>query len=85
MTIEQIERFINGDQSGASRIALKARTIEGMFIKAPDFLELRKKNFWRVVAISRLEEYQRSKDVNLSRIFNGQEIVKLVSVSKEKV
>ena len=77
MTVEQIERFIGADTDPYSRIFLKARTIEGIFIKAPDFLELKKKNFWRIVSINKMQEYQRSKDINLSRIFNGQEFIKL--------
>jgi len=79
MTIEQIERFIGTDADRSSRIVLKARIVEGVFIKAPDFLELKKKNFWRIVTASKMEEYTQSKDLNLSRIFNGQEIIKLAS------
>lgn len=81
MTIEQIERFIGTGPDCFSKVILKARTVEGIFIKAPDFSELKKKNFWRIVSVNRIEEYQRSKDVNLSRIFNGQEFVKLSSKS----
>ena len=79
MTIEQIERFIGTGKDSSSKIFLKARTVEGIFIKAPDFLELKKKNFWRIVSVNKLQEYQESKDINLSRIFNGQEFIKLSS------
>jgi len=79
MTIEQIERFINKEPDCLSRISLKARTVEGIFIKASDFLELRKKNFWRIVNINNVNNYQDSKDLSLSRIFNGQEFVKISS------
>lgn len=79
MTIEQIERFIGNEPDGSSKIFLKARTVEGIFIKAPDFLELKKKNFWRIVTINKMQEYQKSKDLSLSRIFNGQEFTKLSS------
>lgn len=79
MTIEQIDRSINRDPDSLSKIFLKARTVEGIFIKASDFLELRKKNFWRVVNITKVSEYQDSKDLSLSRIFNGQEFVKISS------
>lgn len=79
MTIEQIERFIGTEPDGFSKIALKARIIEGIFIKAPDFEELKKKNFWRIVTVNKLQEYQKSQDINLSRIFNGQEIVKIAA------
>jgi hypothetical protein len=79
MTIEQIERYIGTDPDSFSRIFLKARTVEGIFIKASDFLELKKKNFWRIVTVSNMEEYRKSNDLSLSRIFNGQEFVKLSS------
>ena len=79
MTVEQIERFIGTEPDSFTKIILKARTIEGIFIKAPDFLELKKKNFWRVVSANRMQEYEGSKDINLSRIFNGQEFIKLSS------
>ena len=79
MTVEQIERFIGNEPDSFSKIILKARTVEGIFIKAPDFLELKKKNFWRIVTINKLQEYQNSKDISLSRIFNGQEFIKLSS------
>ncbi|HVV05181.1 MAG TPA: hypothetical protein VG605_11950 [Puia sp.] len=79
MTIEQIERIISSESDNFSKIVLKARTVEGVFIKAPDFLELKKKNFWRIVTVNKMEEYRRSKDLNLSRIFNGQEFIKIAS------
>lgn len=79
MTIEQIERFIDSESDNCSKIVLKARTVEGIFIKAPDFLELKKKNFWRIVTVNKMEEYGQSKDLNLSRIFNGQEFIKIAS------
>jgi hypothetical protein len=79
MTIEQIERFIVTEPHTFSRIVLKARTVEGIFIKGPDFLDLKKKNFWRIVTVNRMEEYGQSKDLNLSRIYNGQEFVKMAS------
>lgn len=79
MTIEQIERFVGSDTNRFSKITLKARIVEGVFIKAPDFLELKKKNFWRIVTIGKMEDYTQSKDLNLSRIFNGQEFIKIAS------
>jgi len=82
MTIEQIERFITenkADQSvEPSKISFKTRnTVEGIFIKAPDYMELKKKNFWRVVSAKHLDDYRKSKDSNLSRIFNGSEFTRL--------
>jgi len=79
MTIEQIDRFLDADPNCFSKILLKVRTVEGIFIKAPDFAELKKKNFWRIVTANKMDEYRRSKDLSLSRIFNGQEFVRLSS------
>jgi len=42
-----------------------------------DFKELKSKNLWRIVNESSFEAYKQSKDVNLSRIYNGIEITKL--------
>ena len=77
MTIEKIDRFIESEKNAFSKIFLKARTVEGIFIKGPDYLELKKKNFWRIVTAKNMQEYHRSKDINLSRIFNGNEFIKL--------
>ncbi|HET6252937.1 MAG TPA: short-chain dehydrogenase [Puia sp.] len=81
MTVEQIEHFLDDnpiEKNRTSRVFFKARnTFEGLFIQAPDYMELKKKNFWRLVSASRMEEYRQSKDINLSRIFNGNEFTKL--------
>jgi hypothetical protein len=89
MTAEQIEHYLDDnpfDSNRSSRVSFKARNpFEGMFIKASDYPELRKKNFWRMVAASRMEEYRQSKDLNLSRIFNGDSFTKLaVNTEKER-
>lgn len=81
MTIEQIEKFIansKDDLKEPAKIFFKTRgTVEGVFIKTPDYSELKRKNFWRIVSAKNLEDYMRSKDMGLSRIFNGAEFTKL--------
>ncbi|MDO6432804.1 short-chain dehydrogenase [Flavitalea sp. BT771] len=81
MTIEQIEKFIAGnkeDLKEPAKIFFKTRgTVEGIFIRTSDFLELKKKNFWRIVSSKNLTDYKESKDINLSRIFNGAEFTRL--------
>ncbi len=80
MTNEQIEKFVlqkHLDKS-AVQISFKARqSITGMFIKTADYAELKSKNLWRIVNGSSLDEYNKSKDLNLCRIFNGVEITRL--------
>jgi hypothetical protein len=81
MTIEQIEKFIAGnkeDLKEPAKIFFKTRgTVEGIFIRTSDFVELKKKNFWRIVSSKNLQDYKESKDINLSRIFNGAEFTRL--------
>jgi hypothetical protein len=81
MTIEQIEKFLGGNKEyleGPAKIFFKTRdTIEGFFIRTPDFMELKQKNFWRIVSLKNSDDYKKSKDINLSRIFNGAEFTKL--------
>jgi hypothetical protein len=40
-------------------------------------MELKRKNFWRIVSVKNLDDYRSSNDVNLSRIFNGAEFTRL--------
>jgi|SRR5580658_6837927 hypothetical protein len=88
MTTEQIEYFLDNNRSNSNRPSLvffkKRNTFEGVFIQAPDYTELKKKNFWRIVAATRIDEYRQSKDINLSRIFNGSEFTKLSAATLEK-
>jgi hypothetical protein len=81
MTIEQIEKFFQNTSTNVSdpiKIQFKTRgTVEGVFVRAQDFSELRGKNFWRIVTLKYLDEYKSSKDMNFSRIFNGAEFTKL--------
>ena len=80
MTSEQIEKFLETEFIDAKPVAIrfKARqAIKGLFIKTKDFSELKGKNLWRIVNESKLEQYEKSKDADLARIFNGAEFVKL--------
>lgn len=55
-------------------------TITGIFIKGNDYNELRTKNFWRIVTNSNIEQWKKTKDINLTRLFNGMEFTKLSEV-----
>jgi hypothetical protein len=58
------------------------RAIMGIFIKTADYTYLKSKNLWRIVGESSIEEYKKSKDVNLARIFNGTEMTRLGLVTQ---
>jgi hypothetical protein len=80
MTNEQIEKFLSSDMKANSlvRISFKTRnSIVGIFIQTPDFDELKSKNFWRIVSESNFEQWKKSKDFSLCRMFNGAEFTKL--------
>jgi hypothetical protein len=81
MTNEQIEKFLQPQFLDKTCIQISFKTrqgIKGIFIKLKDFPDLKSKNLWRIVSESRMEEYSKSKDANLARIFNGSEMTRLV-------
>lgn len=80
MTNEQIEKVMDNNHLDKSTVTIyfKTRsTIKGIFIKTPDYAELKTKNLWRIVSESKLEEYKTTKDTGLARIFNGTEFTRL--------
>ncbi len=80
MTNEEINKFIQKKHPVDSmvRINFKARKpIKGMFIQTKDFDELSKKNIWRIVSERYFDSYQQSKDLGLTRLFNGTEFTRL--------
>jgi hypothetical protein len=85
MTNDQIEKFLQdkNPDNNPVRIGFKTRKpFIGIFIKTPDYVELKSKNFWSIVWESNIETYQKSKDAKLARIFNGSEITKLSPFKK---
>jgi hypothetical protein len=80
MTNDQIEKFITTEdlKKHSVRIHFKTRNpIIGIFMKTPDYNELKSKNFWRIVSGSNIDNWKKSQDISLARIFNGAEITKL--------
>ncbi|HEY0677261.1 MAG TPA: short-chain dehydrogenase [Chitinophagaceae bacterium] len=80
MTNDQIEKFLKPEYLGTSRIQISFKTrqsIKGIFIKTNDYAELKSKNLWRIVSESKIDEYAKSKNTGLARIFNGVEMTRL--------
>jgi hypothetical protein len=80
MTNEAIIKFIEtkNHSEKALNIHFKQRsTITGLFIQGNDYQELRSKNFWRIVTSTNMEQWKKTKDMNLARIFNGMEFTRL--------
>ena len=80
MTNEQIEKFFSSGINADSqiRISFKSRnSVVGIFVQTPDFNELKSKNFWRIVSKEKFDQWKKSRDYNLCRMFNGAEFTKL--------
>ena len=81
MVNDQIENFLLQKKVDKSPVQINFKTrsaIVGLFIQTTnDYEELKSKNFWRVVASLNIEEYKKSNDINLTRIFNGVEFTRL--------
>jgi hypothetical protein len=83
MTNEAIIKQIDGKDLGDKmmNIHFKQRnTVTGLFIRANDFDELKSKNLWRIVTKLHVDEWRKTKDINLCRIFNGTEFTRLSDV-----
>ena len=80
MTSEMIEKFVEGKtrKDAAVNIHFKERsTITGLFIRTADYGELKTKNLWRIVSNGKIEEWHKTKNLDLARIFNGLSFTRL--------
>jgi hypothetical protein len=80
MTNEAIIKYVEtkNHSDKTLQIHFKQRsTIKGLFIQGKDYDELKAKNFWRIVSNSNIEQWKKTKDMNLVRIFNGTEFTRL--------
>ena len=83
MTSEMIEKFVEnkGRKDNPINIHFKERsTVMGLFIRTSDYGELKSKNFWRIVSHGNIEEWKKTKNMNLARIFNGMSFTRLSEV-----
>ena len=80
MTSEMIEKFVESKsrKSMAVNIHFKERgPVKGMFIRSGDYDELKSKNLWRIVSTAKIEEWNRTQNMDLPRIFNGLSFTRL--------
>ena len=80
MTPEMIEKFVTTRirKGEAVNIHFKDRhTVTGLFIHTMDYDELKSKNFWRIVSNQHVTKWEQTKDINLTRLFNGASFTRL--------
>jgi hypothetical protein len=84
MTSEMIEKFItnNDGDDKPVRIHFKERaSFAGIFVKGQDYKELKSKNFWRILNANLAGEWAQTKNLNLTRLYNGLSFTKLTTNS----
>lgn len=75
-----IEKFVQNKnrKNNAVNIHFKERSsVKGLFVQTSDYDELRYKNLWRIVSNAKIEEWNKTKNIDLSRIFNGLSFTRL--------
>ncbi|MFT4093989.1 MAG: short-chain dehydrogenase [Niabella sp.] len=85
MDAESIEKFLTANIKKADTINIHFKdrsTVTGIFINTRDYEELKAKNFWRIVSSKNLQLWERTKDVNLSRLFSGSGFTRLSATAK---
>lgn len=88
MNSEQIQIFLRKTASEKSQYVKisfqKREPIYGLFLtNEKDYQDLSTKNFWRIVSRKNFDQYKKSGDVNLSRIFSGSEMTRLSLLAEE--
>ncbi|HRI21471.1 MAG TPA: short-chain dehydrogenase [Panacibacter sp.] len=85
MTADSIEKFAENTKykNAEVNIRFKGRiAVTGVFIKSFDYEELKQKNFWRIISKDHVEMWEKTKNVNLTRLYNGLTFTRL-SYAKE--
>jgi hypothetical protein len=81
MNSEDIDKFLTTKtlpHQNYVKIDFKKRdSIYGLFIKDGDYNDLKSKNFWRIVTRTYFDEWEKSKNKNLAKIFSGAEFSRL--------
>ena len=80
MINDVIAKFVENGYLSKSPLKIefkKRNAIYGIFVKSPDYEDLKSKNFWRIVPKSQLENYLQTRNNGLAKIFNGAEFAKL--------
>lgn len=80
MTTDKIEEYIGNKKRKDSpvNIHFKDRNmVTGLFVQTPDYHDLKAKNLWRIVNNSHLKEWDKTKSIELTRIFNGLSFTRL--------
>ncbi|MEN9550000.1 MAG: hypothetical protein RIR12_2591 [Bacteroidota bacterium] len=80
MTPEQIEKYIEKEERKGTPLSIHFKdrqSVTGTFVETADYDELKLKNLWRVVTPANINDWNKTKNQNLNRIFNGASFTRL--------
>lgn len=80
MTNLLIEKYVESSEKINKPVDIffkQRNSINGLFIQGHDYKEMKAKNFWRIVAESKIAEWNKTKDISLARLFSGSDFTKL--------
>ena len=85
MNTEDIQKFLdNKTSSGNEYVKINFRkrdAVYGLFVKDHgDYVDLKAKNFWRIVPQSQFDAYRQLKNVGLAKIFSGSDFTRLTVI-----
>ncbi len=86
MINEMITKFLEPDNLEKKQVKIefkKRNTIVGIFVKSPDYEDLKAKNFWRIVSEMHIPEWKKTSDNKLSKIFSGSEFTRLTQAKEQ--
>lgn len=75
-----IEKFVESDKRRDQLVRIHFKTREvfhGMFVMGKDYEEMKTKNYWRIVAAARKDEWLATGNLSLSRLFHGDAFTRL--------
>lgn len=80
MTNDVIGKYVESKEVTGKPVHIffkQRNAITGLFIQWKDYEEMKTKNFWRIVPESKIEEWQKTKDLSLARLFSGADFTKI--------
>ena len=80
MTPDMIEKYVEDmdRRNIIINVHFKERsTVSGVFVQGKDYEELKRKNFWRIVSTANMQDWEKTKNINLARLYNGAAFTRL--------
>lgn len=81
MNLSLIEKFVESksrDKNVPVSISFRKRTaMIGLFVEWKDYKEMKTKNFWRIIPESKIAEWEKTNDIQLARLFSGNDFTRL--------